>query len=37
MSHFSFITGKREFNGRKMKLDEGYAVIIEGIHALNLG
>ncbi len=32
---FNFITGKREFNGRKMKLDEGCAVIIEGIHALN--
>ena len=31
----NFITGKREFNGRKMKLDEGCAVIIEGIHALN--
>ena len=27
---FNFITGKREFNGRKMKLDEGCAVIIEG-------
>jgi uridine kinase len=32
---FNFITRKREFNGRKMKLDEGCAVIIEGIHALN--
>lgn len=32
---FNFITGKRELNGRKMKLDEGCAVIIEGIHALN--
>ena len=35
MPTFNFITGKREFNGRKMKLDEGCAVIIEGIHALN--
>lgn len=32
---FNFVSGKREFNGRKMKLEEGCVVIIEGIHALN--
>ena len=32
---FNFVTGKREFNGRKMKLEDGCVVIIEGIHALN--
>ena len=32
---FNFITGKREFNGRRIRLDDGGAVIIEGIHALN--
>lgn len=32
---FNFVTGKREFNGRKMKLEEGSVVIIEGIHGLN--
>jgi len=32
---FNFISGKREYNGRRIKLDEGSAVIIEGIHALN--
>jgi len=32
---FNFVTGKREFNGRKMKLEDDCVVIIEGIHALN--
>lgn len=32
---FNFVTGKREFNGRKMQLDEDSVVVIEGIHALN--
>jgi len=32
---FNFVTGQREFNGRRMKLEDGCVVIIEGIHALN--
>lgn len=33
--HFNFVTGKREFNGRKLRMDEGTVLLIEGIHALN--
>ena len=29
------MTGKREFNGKHLKLDEGSILLIEGIHALN--
>lgn len=32
---FNFMTGKRETNGRPMKLDEGDVLVIEGIHGLN--
>ena len=32
---YNFVTGLREFNGRKLKLDPGSVLIIEGIHALN--
>ncbi|MCX7772836.1 MAG: nucleoside kinase, partial [Clostridia bacterium] len=32
---FNFKTGKREYDGTKMKLSEGQVLVIEGIHALN--
>lgn len=32
---FNFNTGKREYDGRKMKLEDGQALVIEGIHCLN--
>lgn len=32
---FNFHTGKREEKGRKLRLDEGSVLIVEGIHALN--
>ena len=32
---YNFVTGLREFNGRKLRLDPGSILIIEGIHALN--
>lgn len=35
MPEYNFITGKREFNGKRLKLDDNKILIIEGIHALN--
>lgn len=32
---FNFMTGKREWNGRKVKLPKDGVIIIEGIHGLN--
>ena len=32
---YNFVTGLREFNGKKLKLEEGSILLIEGIHALN--
>ena len=32
---YNFVTGKREFNGKKVKLSNDSVLIIEGIHALN--
>ncbi len=32
---YNFTTGKREFNGKKLRLDDNKVLIIEGIHALN--
>ena len=32
---YNFVTGKREFNGKKLKLAGDTVLIIEGIHALN--
>lgn len=32
---FNFTTGTREYNGKRIKLDEDQPLIIEGIHALN--
>ena len=34
---YNFVTGLREYNGKKMKLGEGRILLIEGIHALNPG
>lgn len=35
MPTFDFITGKKEFSGKTLKLEEGEILIIEGIHTLN--
>ena len=32
---YNFVTGKREYNGKKQKLGNDTVLIIEGIHALN--
>ena len=32
---YNFVTGKREFNNRKLQLDDRSILLIEGIHALN--
>ena len=32
---YNFVTGKREYNGKKIKLSGDTVLIIEGIHALN--
>ena len=32
---YNFVTGKREFNGKKLQLDDRSILLIEGIHALN--
>ena len=32
---FNFVTGKREWNGRKLRLDPNSVIIVEGIHGLN--
>ena len=32
---FNFVTGLREYNGKKVKMAEGTILLIEGIHALN--
>ena len=32
---YNFVTGKREWNGKKLKLGSDTVLIIEGIHALN--
>ena len=32
---YNFVTGKREWNGKKFKLNSDSVLIIEGIHALN--
>ena len=34
---YNFVTGMREYNGKKLKLGEGTILLIEGIHALNPG
>ena len=32
---YNFVTGLREYNGKKLRLSEGQVLLIEGIHALN--
>ena len=32
---YNFVTGMREYNGKKLRLEEGSILLIEGIHALN--
>ena len=32
---YNFVTGLREYNGRKLHLEKGMVLLIEGIHALN--
>jgi len=32
---FNFVTGKREWNGHKLRLTEQTVIIVEGLHALN--
>ena len=32
---YNFVTGLREFNGRRLKLEPGTVLLVEGIHALN--
>lgn len=32
---YNFVTGIREYNGKKLKLSSGAVLLIEGIHALN--
>ena len=32
---YNFATGKREYNGKKLRMREGSVLLIEGIHALN--
>ena len=32
---YNFVTGKREFNNKKLKLDDSSVLLVEGIHALN--
>ena len=35
MPSFNFHTGKKEYKGNKIKLEEGQVLVIEGIHCLN--
>lgn len=32
---YNFVTGKREFNGKRLSLDDRSILLVEGIHALN--
>ncbi len=32
---YNFVTGLREFNGKRLRLEEGSILLVEGIHALN--
>ena len=32
---YNFVTGLREFNGKRLKMEEGRILLVEGIHALN--
>ncbi len=37
VSRYDFITGKRVFDGNRLKMDDRSVIIIEGIHGLNPG
>ncbi|MCF0176446.1 MAG: nucleoside kinase [Bacteroidales bacterium] len=32
---YNFVTGLREFNGKKLSIDDNTVILVEGIHALN--
>lgn len=32
---YNFVTGIREYNGKKLRIEEGSVLLIEGLHALN--
>ena len=35
LTYYNFVTGKREYNGNYIRLNEGEIFVIEGIHGLN--
>lgn len=35
LPEYNFVTGKREYNGRRVKLEKGDIIVIEGLHGLN--
>lgn len=35
LPRFNFVTGKREWSGKKLRIDDHMVLILEGIHALN--
>lgn len=35
LPRFNFVTGKREWSGKKLRIDDYMVLILEGIHALN--
>ncbi len=35
LPYYNFVTGKREYNGKKIRLTEQMVLVIEGTHALN--
>lgn len=35
LPEFNFMTGRREWNGKRMKLADNSVIIVEGLHALN--
>lgn len=35
LPRFNFVTGKREWSGKKLRIDDHIVLILEGIHALN--
>lgn len=32
---YNFVTGRREYNGKKLRLEDNTVILLEGIHALN--
>lgn len=35
LPEYNFVAGKREYNGRRVKLEKGDIIVIEGLHGLN--